>query len=216
VKTVRAFFVLFLPLLNYVIRDNTDSQLFRNLVRGFRDRVIHYCDITETEFRFTANTYGEEALRCFATTGDPAPHLPESLQGGSFTPLTADLARRLGAVFRSLPDMLVAEAILTHLGYTVTTSTNGEETIELYRKSLETGTPFGVVILDLTIPGGLGGKQTAESILAMSPTACLIVSSGYSNDPIIANYRKYGFRAAIAKPYSIGEFEQVLDALPVR
>jgi len=110
----------------------------------------------------------------------------------------------------------IAEAILTHLGYTVTTSTNGEETIELYRKSLETGTPFGVVILDLTIPGGLGGKQTAESILAMSPTACLIVSSGYSNDPIIANYRKYGFRAAIAKPYSIGEFEQVLDALPVR
>ncbi len=64
------------------------------------------------EFRFTANTFGEEALRCFATTGDPAPHLPEPLKSGGFTPLTADLARRLGAVFRSLPDMLVAEAVL--------------------------------------------------------------------------------------------------------
>jgi hypothetical protein len=65
------------------------------------------------EFRFTANTYGEEALRCFATTGDPGPYLPEPLKSGGFTPLTADLARRLGALFRSLPDMLVAEALLT-------------------------------------------------------------------------------------------------------
>jgi len=65
------------------------------------------------EFRFTANTFGEEVLRCYATTGDPAPHLPEPLKNGGFTPLTADLARRLGAVFRALPDMLVAEAMLT-------------------------------------------------------------------------------------------------------
>ncbi len=65
------------------------------------------------EFRFTANTFGEEALRCYATTGDPGPHLPEPLKSGGFTPLTVDLARRLGALFRSLPDMLVAEAVLT-------------------------------------------------------------------------------------------------------
>jgi two-component system cell cycle sensor histidine kinase/response regulator CckA len=109
----------------------------------------------------------------------------------------------------------IAKTMLTHLGYTVTTCTKGEESIALYRESLESKTPFWAVIVDLTIPGGLGGMQAAEDILAMSPAACLIVSSGYSNDPIMANCRKYGFSAAITKPYSIGEFEQVLNSLPV-
>ena len=108
----------------------------------------------------------------------------------------------------------VAQTILTHLGYTVTTCTKGEETIESYKKALESNKPFRAIVVDLTIPGGLGGLETAERILAMSPSACLIVSSGYSNDPIMANYRKFGFSAAIAKPYSIDEFEQVLNSLP--
>ena len=109
----------------------------------------------------------------------------------------------------------IAKSMLAHLGYTVITCTSGEEAIELFRDSLESKTPFGAVIVDLTIPGGLGGKQAAEQILALSPAACLIVSSGYSNDPIMANYQEYGFSAAIAKPYSIDEFEQVLNSLPV-
>ncbi|MGB3211323.1 MAG: PAS domain S-box protein [Desulforhopalus sp.] len=108
----------------------------------------------------------------------------------------------------------IARDMLTHLGYEVTTCTKGEETIELFKESLDSNKPYWAVIVDLTIPGGLGGMQTAEYILSMSPTACLIVSSGYSNDPIMADYRKYGFSAAIAKPYSIGEFEQVLNSLP--
>lgn len=65
------------------------------------------------KFQFTAATLGEEALKCFATTRDPAPYLPEELQGAGFVPLSADLAGRLGAVFHSLPEMLVAEAVLT-------------------------------------------------------------------------------------------------------
>ncbi len=109
----------------------------------------------------------------------------------------------------------IADAMLSHLGYTVTTCTRGEESIELYRQSLESHTPFRAVILDLTIPGGLGGMQAAEQILAMSPAACLIVSSGYSNDPIMANFQEYGFSASMAKPYSISEIEKVLNLLPV-
>ena len=109
----------------------------------------------------------------------------------------------------------IAKSMLTHLGYTVTTCTRGEEAIELFRESLESKTPFWAVIVDLTIPGGLGGMQAAEQLLAISPTACLVVSSGYSNDPIMANYQEYGFSAAIAKPYSISEFEQALNSLPV-
>lgn len=109
----------------------------------------------------------------------------------------------------------IAKTMLSHLGYTVTTCTEGKEAIELYRQSLEAETPFWAVIVDLTIPAGLGGAQTAELILNMDPGACVIVSSGYSNDPIMANYQRNGFAASIAKPYSIDEFEQVLNSLPV-
>lgn len=104
----------------------------------------------------------------------------------------------------------VASAMLTHLGYIVTTCSNGEEAIDRYKASMDSDTPFLVVVMDLTIPGGLGGKQAAEHILSQFPNACLIVSSGYSNDPIMSNYRKYGFRGAIAKPYNIQKFQEVL------
>ena len=108
----------------------------------------------------------------------------------------------------------LAELLLTHLGYTVTSCTDGEEAIELYRQSVGSQSPYKAVIMDLTIPGGLGGKQTAERILSRFPTACLIVSSGYSQDPIMADYQKYGFCGAIVKPYSIKDFDQVLGSLP--
>ena len=107
----------------------------------------------------------------------------------------------------------LAWSILTHLGYDVVTCANGEQAIKLYRASVAAQAPFLTVIMDLTIPGGLGGKQAAEQILAEFPTACLIVSSGYSNDPILSNYRKYGFSGAMAKPYKISEFKKVIDAL---
>jgi PAS domain S-box-containing protein len=110
----------------------------------------------------------------------------------------------------------IAEAMLTHLGYNVTTCSNGEEVIEIYREALKSDTPFLAIIVDLTIPGGVGGLKAAEQILAITPAASIIVSSGYSNDPIMANYRKYGFSAAIGKPYSVAEFEMALRSLPQR
>ena len=107
----------------------------------------------------------------------------------------------------------VAWSMLTYLGYQVTLCTSGEEAIELYKKSLESGAPFSLVIMDLTIPGGLGGKETAEQILSFFPEARLAVSSGYSNDPIMSNYTEYGFSGAIAKPYSIDKFRDTLHSL---
>ncbi|MDR3629110.1 MAG: PAS domain S-box protein [Desulfocapsaceae bacterium] len=104
----------------------------------------------------------------------------------------------------------IAAAMLTHLGYAITTCADGEQAVEFYKTSQESGNPFSIVILDLTIPGGLGGKQAAEQILSFCPKACLIVSSGYSNDPIMSNYREYGFSGAIAKPYDIHKFKEVL------
>jgi len=64
--------------------------------------------------------------------------------------------------------------------------------------------------MDLTVPGGMGGKEAAQAILAIDPAAYLIVSSGYSSDPVMAEYRQYGFSAAIAKPYTIEEIDQVV------
>ena len=108
----------------------------------------------------------------------------------------------------------IATAMLRHLGYEVVTCASGGEAVEFYRNSVGSGTPFRAVIMDLTIPGGFGGKEAAEQILAIAPGANLIVSSGYSNDPIMANFKEFGFRGAIAKPYNIHEFERGLNSLP--
>jgi len=106
-----------------------------------------------------------------------------------------------------------ASQMLKFLGYEVTTCVNGEEAIELYRASVKSQTPYLAVIMDLTIPGGLGGKETAERILAADPAARLIVSSGYSSDPVMANFRQYGFSGAIAKPYNLDDFKNTLSTL---
>jgi len=67
--------------------------------------------------------------------------------------------------------------------------------------------------MDLTIPGGMGGKEAVKEILAINPEAKILVSSGYSNDPIMANYRKYGFSGAMAKPYQLKELMKIVDQI---
>jgi two-component system, cell cycle sensor histidine kinase and response regulator CckA len=103
--------------------------------------------------------------------------------------------------------------MLEYLGYQATTCENGAEAIAQYKAASESGVPFSAVIMDLTIPGGMGGKEAARQILAIDPKACLIVSSGYSNDPIMSDFSAYGFNGAIAKPYKMTEFEQLLNLL---
>jgi len=105
----------------------------------------------------------------------------------------------------------IAAGMLNHLGYQVTTCSTGEEAIALYKAAKDTGSPFTAAIMDLTVPGGMGGKEAAHQILEFDPSACLIVSSGYSNDPIVAEYAGYGFRAALTKPYISAELEQVVS-----
>lgn len=110
---------------------------------------------------------------------------------------------------------LVTE-VLDSLGYQPTCVADGAAAIESYRAALNAGKPFALGILDLTIPGGMGGKEAAAHIRAMDPEACLIVSSGYSDDPVMANCRDYGFCAAVAKPYQITELENCLAGLICR
>ncbi|MBC8019476.1 MAG: PAS domain S-box protein [Verrucomicrobia bacterium] len=107
----------------------------------------------------------------------------------------------------------MAQAILGDLGYTVECVENGSEAVDLYLKRKEQGTPFSVVILDLTIPGGAGGKEIIANLLKLDPDIKAIVSSGYSSDPVMANYRQYGFSAVLSKPYGAQEMSDAIQAL---
>ena len=107
----------------------------------------------------------------------------------------------------------VASNMLVELGYRVQTCAGGDEAYALYKAARDTQDPFWAVIMDLTIPGGMGGIEAAQLILAIDPQACLIVSSGYSNDPVMSEYRAYGFSGAVAKPYSIQEISTVLAGM---
>ena len=109
----------------------------------------------------------------------------------------------------------VCGKMLNYLGYEVEVSRNGAETIKLYKKAKKIGHPFDAVIIDLTIPGGMGGKEAIKRLIKIDPEIKAIVSSGYSNDPIMSNYKKYGFKGIIAKPYKIEEMSKILYELTV-
>jgi len=73
-------------------------------------------------------------------------------------------------------------------------------------------TPFDLVIMDVTIPGGMGGQEASRKLFQLNPEAKIIVASGYSNDPVMASYRDYGFCAAVAKPFDLTELQQVIES----
>ncbi|MFC1715713.1 PAS domain S-box protein [Candidatus Poribacteria bacterium] len=100
--------------------------------------------------------------------------------------------------------------MLDNLGYEVTVTTNGTEVIELYKKAMESDNSFDAVIVDLTVPGGMGGKWAIHRLMEIDPEVKAIVSSGYSNDPVMTDFREYGFKDAIAKPYKVAELSAVL------
>jgi CheY-like chemotaxis protein len=103
--------------------------------------------------------------------------------------------------------------MLTSLGYEVAFAHDGAEAIELYAKAMASGSPFDGVIMDLTVPGGMGGKDAVKKLRELYPAAKVIVSSGYSNDPIMADFRTYGFSGVVSKPYTIQNLSETVRAL---
>ena len=104
---------------------------------------------------------------------------------------------------------MLAEA-LRMLGHEVELSENGEKAVELYQAAKELGRPFDGVILDLTVRGGMGGMQTIKALQKIDPLVKAVVSSGYTDDPVMLDYERYGFRGALAKPYEIANLRQTL------
>ena len=100
--------------------------------------------------------------------------------------------------------------MLDHLGHKVVLTKDGQEAIAVFREALNNHNLFDLVILDLTIPGGIGGKETVQQILKIDPQTKVVVSSGYSTDPVMARFHDYGFCATLAKPFKLEEFSTVI------
>jgi PAS domain S-box-containing protein len=107
----------------------------------------------------------------------------------------------------------VATSQLAVLGHEAIPVIDGTQAINKYQELQDDDTPVDLVIMDLTIPGGMGGEEAAAKLLQIDPAAKIIVSSGYSNDPVMANYRKYGFVAAIAKPFDLKQLSNVISSI---
>ena len=105
---------------------------------------------------------------------------------------------------------IIASLALSDLGYIVTTAQNGFEAVKLYEEAFNAGEKFNIVIMDLTIPGSMGGKETIEKLKEFDPDIKAIVSSGFSEDPILSDFKKYGFCGYVPKPYNIQQLTQAL------
>jgi CheY-like chemotaxis protein len=107
----------------------------------------------------------------------------------------------------------VAIHMLGKIGYEVAVADDGNQAVEMYRKAQKSGEPFDTVIMDLTVPGGMGGKEAIQELKKLDPNVKALVSSGYSNDPILSNFRDYGFQGVVKKPYRIQDMSDALRSL---
>jgi two-component system cell cycle sensor histidine kinase/response regulator CckA len=108
---------------------------------------------------------------------------------------------------------MVTGKMLRHLGYEVEFAKDGEEAIRLYKSAKKSGRPFDAVIMDLTVPGGMGGKEAIIKLNKIEPSVKAIVASGYFNDPVMAEFNKYGFCGVVSKPFTIVELSQALHRI---
>ena len=104
----------------------------------------------------------------------------------------------------------VAGEMLSFLGYAVEFASDGEEAIEHYKQAQSQRNPFVAVIMDLTVRGAMGGSEAVQELLKIDPDVKAIVSSGYANDTVLADYKEHGFVGMVAKPYKLEELGEVL------
>ncbi len=140
-------------------------------------------------------------------------YLPASKAGAVFEKQEAEPAGGKGVILVMDDEEMVRDVfreMLSRLGYKGDFAADGSQAVEKFVRAKEAEQPFAAVILDLTVPGGMGGKETIRQLLKIDPQVKAIVSSGYSDDPIMADFQKYGFCDVIAKPYKILELSRIL------
>jgi CheY-like chemotaxis protein len=140
-------------------------------------------------------------------------YLPRLKRTGAETPKKGSGRGRV--LFMDDEDLVrrSAERILNYLGFDVLVVKNGDNAVDAYKKALDAGQPFDIVLLDFIVSQGRGGKDIVKDILDLDSDACVAISTGYVSDPIVVDYRKYGFKAAITKPYDIAELNAMLSQL---
>jgi PAS domain S-box-containing protein len=111
------------------------------------------------------------------------------------------------------PIRTMAEKLMERMGLDFECVADGAQAIERYKAALAAGRPFDLVVMDLTIPGGMGGKEAISVLLGIDPGVRVIVSSGYSSDLAMADFRKHGFRGMVAKPYDVSELASVIRSV---
>jgi CheY-like chemotaxis protein len=107
----------------------------------------------------------------------------------------------------------VTHEVLKFLKFDVVFARDGLAAIDLYKKEKIAGAPFDIVILDLSVPSGMGGKETIEQLRKFDPAVKAIVSSGYTNDPVVQDFSQYGFSGRLTKPYKINDLKILLEQL---
>ena len=107
----------------------------------------------------------------------------------------------------------VAKKMIEAMGHDIDLACHGEEAIDKYQNALMSADPFDLVILDLTIKGGMGGKETINKLREIDPQVKAVVSSGYSDNPVVSEYTDFGFKGLLNKPYTIKALEECLKGL---
>ena len=173
----------------------------------------------------SAPGYGTTFFVYLPALGSAAPAMPPPLErpmsmrlfpeGDPYAPVpippgSADM-RRVLVMDDEAPICELAAEMLSQAGYVVGTAANGEEAVEKYRTAYGSGQPYDVVILDVTVRGGMGGREAVLKLREIDPTVKAIVSSGYSQDAVMTRYRDYGFCGVVSKPYSVSELTQEVE-----
>jgi CheY-like chemotaxis protein len=107
----------------------------------------------------------------------------------------------------------VTQEVLKFLGYEVMYAREGQAAIDLYKRESSAGIPFDAVILDLSVPDGMGGKEAIGLLKEFDPEIKAVVSTGFSNDPAVLDFAHYGFSGKLTKPYKINDLKMVLEQL---
>jgi len=144
------------------------------------------------------------------------PATAETLKEEAHMPISSAAPVRAGKILVMDDEPVirdVAGALISALGHSVEFATRGEEAVEKYKEARQAGKAYDVVILDLTIRGGMGGAETVRKLKEIDDKVKAVVSSGYSDDAMISRYRDQGFRAFLKKPYNVEDLREVLYKL---